>query len=268
MAPLIDHTAAQTPQQHSYKQELVTLQPQEKASKQDAPQSRIPSAYLYNSFERQTQSLASASLSGTKKENALAHSIDDDPVPIAGLSGSGEHPQSQTSGELAGGRVSPSRGPQTGCDCVNCLSIGDDINWSVWLVDRGKKPLHCRVLNCDFRFEDRNIYSKPGMERKNHERDHFAVKDALACLEHECTFKTNRWAFLLRHYTSVHCKHRQHPCPEIGCDRRGEKAFKRADKLKSHVEEVHRGKKRPRKAISSKKDKCNASKSAASDTKK
>lgn len=57
-----------------------------------------------------------------------------------------------------------------------------------------------------------------------------------------CSHKTKRWADLLRHVSTSHCsKAAIYPCSFPGCERGGGNGFPRKDKLKSHFENVHRG---------------------------
>ena len=210
----------------------------EKIKKQSSSKTSIPPACLYNNFERQTQSSASDSPLGASKKSALTHSTSDDPLHLGESPETGEYSRSPLLGVVTNGHVSALHGPKIDCDCVRCLNIGGH-----WRPPYGNEAFQCRVSGCDFDFKFTRYL-------KHHEMSHFNAGDGFACQEHDCTFKTNRWAFLLRHYSSKHCQvSREHPCPEIGCERKGEKAFKRADKLKSHLDEVHRGKKRVRKAI-------------------
>lgn len=57
-----------------------------------------------------------------------------------------------------------------------------------------------------------------------------------------CSHKSKRWGDLERHILTRHCSETaKHPCSFPGCERGGENGFPRKDKLKSHVENVHRG---------------------------
>ena len=62
------------------------------------------------------------------------------------------------------------------------------------------------------------------------------------CDSHGCSHKSKRWADLQRHVLSRHCsKPASYPCAFPGCERGGGNGFPRKDKLKSHFENVHRG---------------------------
>ena len=62
------------------------------------------------------------------------------------------------------------------------------------------------------------------------------------CDSHGCSHKSKRWADLQRHVSSSHCsKPASYPCAFPGCERGGGNGFPRKDKLKSHFENVHRG---------------------------
>lgn len=57
-----------------------------------------------------------------------------------------------------------------------------------------------------------------------------------------CSHKSKRWADLQRHILARHCSETaQYPCSFPGCERGGGNGFPRKDKLKSHFENVHRG---------------------------
>lgn len=57
-----------------------------------------------------------------------------------------------------------------------------------------------------------------------------------------CSHTSKRWADLLRHVSTSHCsKPATYPCSYPGCERGGGNGFPRKDKMKSHFENVHRG---------------------------
>ena len=248
--------------QASSRNDTPSMISEENVKEQTSWKSCIPPAYLYNSLERHIKSPASASSLVANKASATTQGTKDDPLHSRGPHESNVHLRSQLSGELADDRELSSRGRIIDCNCVRCLAI----HATYWPTENN--IYHCRICGCKAEFGPRDpVWGGPHW-RRDHEIDHFRAEGGFACQEHECIFKTSRWNFLLRHCTSKHCKCPQlHPCPEIGCDRKGEKGFKRVDKLKSHMDEVHRGKKRARKAISSK-GKANASKPVVSDAKK
>ena len=57
-----------------------------------------------------------------------------------------------------------------------------------------------------------------------------------------CSHKSKRWGDLERHILARHCSETaKYPCSFPGCERGGGNGFPRKDKLKSHFENVHRG---------------------------
>ena len=115
------------------------------------------------------------------------------------------------------------------CDCMVCLRVG--------LFPYYRYTETCRLRHCHHCSE-----TVRWGEIQKHEKSHFGHPGNYTCAEVYCQFRTSRWPDLKRHYAGKHCKNPQkHSCQVIGCKYSGENGFTRADKLKSHVKNVHKG---------------------------
>ena len=73
-------------------------------------------------------------------------------------------------------------------------------------------------------------------------RESYFTSGLYRCESHGCSHKSKRWADFQRHVSSSHCSNPAlYPCTFPGCQRGGGNGFPRKDKLKSHFENVHRG---------------------------
>lgn len=86
--------------------------------------------------------------------------------------------------------------------------------------------------------EEHRLYSLEWRLRS----DHLFRNGVYHCDSHDCAHRCKRWADLERHISTRHClKAPKYPCTFPGCERGGDNGFARKDKLKSHFENVHRG---------------------------
>lgn len=140
--------------------------------------------------------------------------------------------------------------PDQTCHCATCLDnysrdLSDVIRdgepgWTAW-------TLSCRVTGCQWTTKDEPPYWEPTKYEKlrYHETwrgraEHYGKPGEWRCREMDCKFVTKRWNDLLRHSTAKHCIKRDLKCPFLEC-KYHHVDFSRKDKLKSHVEKVHKG---------------------------
>jgi len=213
---------------------------------QDDLEKGLPRAALFHTLGRQATFLGFHSFVARKEHL--------EPALRAGSNLAGIHSQSRPMSTIrvdiltiARRLDSKIRGREaaTGCNCMNCLHLGTDT-----FINGEQGEFQCRLPNCGSIF----TINYPRTQRAKHEKFHFGVNGRYDCIQPQCVFKNKTWAVLTRHYTGKHCSvPGQHSCPETGCKYKGEKAFKRADHLRNHINEVHRGEARIRKIKPNKK---------------
>ena len=142
--------------------------------------------------------------------------------------------------------------PEQACHCATCL-VGYD-NWKtrseLW---RNGSPvltgrtLSCRVTGCQWTTESHTSpHHNDVPELLIHEgfsgrEEHYGEPGEYKCREAGCKRVTKRWEDFLRHSTSKHCiKPKDLKCPFLEC-KYHHIDFSRKDKLKSHVDKVHKG---------------------------
>ena len=147
--------------------------------------------------------------------------------------------------------------PNQACHCVTCLKSyegsHDELKWHsrdeapAWIA----RTLSCRVTGCQWTTKDedgphwfsrRTNFGKllyhEACSRRGY---HYGKPGEWRCREIDCKFVTKRWNDFLRHSTSKHCiKPRDLKCPFLEC-KYHHIDFSRKDKLKSHVDKVHKG---------------------------
>ncbi|KAM0799633.1 hypothetical protein BDR22DRAFT_890213 [Usnea florida] len=148
--------------------------------------------------------------------------------------------------------------PDQACHCATCLDgytlSHHELRWALkdeapaWTA----RTLSCRVTGCQWTTKDEPtililtnfglLIRHEGQRERHHDKG-----GKWRCLEAGCKVVTKRWMDLLRHTTSKHCiKPRDLKCPVLEC-KYHHVDFSRKDKLKSHVEKVHKGVPQPAK---------------------
>ena len=145
--------------------------------------------------------------------------------------------------------------PDQTCHCATCLRGYTHSHPELRLTSGNETPawtarkLSCRVTGCQWTSKDQSYsilgYTNFGMLLRHEgycgRAEHYGKPGEWRCREIDCKFVTKRWNDFLRHSTSKHCiKPRDLKCPVLEC-RYHHVDFSRKDKLKSHVEKVHRG---------------------------
>ena len=124
------------------------------------------------------------------------------------------------------------------CICLSCYS----------LVRYFHQPTQsCCFPGCHYRndhFSYNSRLKKYYFPVNYHEKSHYLNREGVFyfCQEENCHTLTKYWSDLKRHYTSKHCKKsKEFPCHHMGCSRGGSNGFPRKDKLKNHIDSVHKG---------------------------
>ena len=135
------------------------------------------------------------------------------------------------------------------CTCINCYFPGSAVKHDVKsFLSRDafqtccfpgcKETIHRKLRSAYEKMDHRWKYY---WEACDHERTHYLHEGKYHCREEHCRAVTTSWTDLKRHYTSKHCKKpKKFPCPHFGCNRGGDNGFPRKDKLKSHIDNVHK----------------------------
>ena len=127
-------------------------------------------------------------------------------------------------------------------DGATAAALGDSRwAWLLFVIDLQSSS--CTCLCCVLK----NI--KPDVDSRllsyyttSHIRGSYFASGLYRCESHGCSHKSKRWPDFQRHVLSRHCsKPAPYPCGFPGCQRGGGNGFPRKDKLKSHFENVHRG---------------------------
>ena len=152
--------------------------------------------------------------------------------------------------------------PDQTCRCAACLSANETPHPELRFALRGQasmwigRTLSCRVTGCQWTTKDEprlywtlNLYEALHHHEAFGRAEHYGKSGEWRCREIDCKFVTKRWNDFLRHSTSKHCiKPRDLKCPFLEC-KYHHVDFSRKDKLKSHVEKVHKGIPHPAKPI-------------------
>ena len=151
--------------------------------------------------------------------------------------------------------------PEQACHCVTCLNSYRHSRDDLRRVAGSEAPawtartLSCRVIGCQWTTEDEshrysfrtNFGTLVHHEGYGGRAEHYGKDGEYKCREIDCKCVTQRWEDFLRHSTSKHCiKPKDLKCPFLEC-KYHLIDFSRKDKLKSHVEKVHKGVSQPAK---------------------
>ena len=148
--------------------------------------------------------------------------------------------------------------PEHACTCATCLQ-GSRRWWDVkptedQVLALTGRILSCRVTGCQWTTGSHTVRLRDNYsdllfhEGRLGRKDHYGKRGEWRCREIGCKFVTKRWEDFLRHSTSKHCiKPRDLKCPVVEC-KYHHIDFSRKDKLKSHVDKVHKGTPRPGKS--------------------
>ena len=145
--------------------------------------------------------------------------------------------------------------PDQTCHCATCLDghrlSHNELRWCprdeapAWTA----RTFSCRVTGCQWTTKDEShweekrtnfgkLLNHEGYSERGH---HYGKPGEWRCPEVGCKFVTKRWKDFLRHSTSKHCiKPKDLKCPFLEC-KYHHIDFSRKDKLKSHVDKVHKG---------------------------
>ena len=133
--------------------------------------------------------------------------------------------------------------------CMNCSGIGS-ISPTICpsSADLGNGIRSCFYLGCGVTLRPTThgpkgfTYDHEAAKAfAHHERAHYKVGDRYYCLEPHCSATFGSWMDLRRHTNVRHCTTVQRfPCDVPGCKYGGTNGFKRKDKLRDHVKNVHR----------------------------
>ena len=117
-----------------------------------------------------------------------------------------------------------------------------DSRWAWLLFVTDLQSSSCTCLCCVMKNIKPAVDSRLLQVETSLIRESYFASDLYYCDSHGCSHKSKRWADLQRHVSSSHCsKPASYPCAFPGCQRGGGNGFPRKDKLKSHFENVHRG---------------------------
>lgn len=118
-----------------------------------------------------------------------------------------------------------------------------DSRWAWLLFVTDLQSSSCTCLSCVMK-DIRPAWDSSGplYDPRDEIRKSYFASGLYRCDSHGCSHKSKRWADLQRHVSSSHCsKPASYPCAFPGCQRGGGNGFPRKDKLKTHFENVHRG---------------------------
>ena len=119
------------------------------------------------------------------------------------------------------------------CACISCVDLR--------LEESSKLKVKCPMSNCVSMSKDYwNFCSRTGQDGISHHlKTHFHCSNKYRC--ESCKLDFKRWGDFLRHERTTHCLHREtYPCDIPGCEYKGERAFKRKDKLACHKKSIHK----------------------------
>ncbi|KAL9138609.1 MAG: hypothetical protein Q9175_000182 [Cornicularia normoerica] len=138
------------------------------------------------------------------------------------------------------------------CTCATCLDWYPSGSYSLPKGHRNWSfpTFACRVTGCQWTtkedVDDLNMLHKL-LKHESYwgRQDHYGKPGDYRCREVGCKFVTKRWTDFKRHSSSKHCiKPTNFECPVLGC-KYHHIGFSRKDKLKSHVDNVHKGYSQP-----------------------
>ena len=162
-----------------------------------------------------------------------------------GSTGKGRESMEVSSGTGSQEHATNDRTGTADCTCIDCCfqDPRPKIHASETL---GAKRLCCRFSGCNKMTAaySRVHYRLPKIIflPSDHEKGHYSHEGKYHCREEHCDTATKGWSDLLRHTRNKHCKKsKTFPCTHIGCSRGGENGFPRKDKLKDHINSVHKG---------------------------
>ena len=126
-------------------------------------------------------------------------------------------------------------------DGATAAALGDS-RWAWLLFVTDLQSSSCTCVSCVTKDIKPAVHSGPLVSPTSDIRLSYFASGLYRCDSHGCSHKSKRWADLQRHVSSSHCsKPASYPCSFPGCQRGGGNGFPRKDKLKSHFENVHRG---------------------------
>lgn len=138
--------------------------------------------------------------------------------------------------------------PDQACRCATCLD-GYRPHRELLRDEWTAQVLSCRVTGCQWTTKgephayanDNNFVKLLSHEGYFGRNGHYGKPGEWRCREVGCKLVTKRWDDFLRHSTSKHCiKPKDLKCPFLEC-KYHHIGFTRKDKLKSHVDKVHKG---------------------------
>ena len=126
-------------------------------------------------------------------------------------------------------------------DGATAAALGDS-RWAWLLFVTDLQSSSCTCVCCVIKNIKPDVDSGPLVSPTRDIRLSYFASGLYRCESHGCSHKSKRWADLQRHVSSSHCSRpASYPCAFPGCQRGGGNGFPRKDKLKSHFENVHRG---------------------------
>ena len=143
------------------------------------------------------------------------------------------------------------------CTCASCLShryLPQDLfKWLEKFPNTKASFFECRVPGCQWTTKDSTsssdwrtaLYYLIYHESLQGPANHYGKPGDWRCREVACKFGTKRFSDFKRHSSSKHCiKPKNLGCPVLEC-KYHQLGFTRKDKLKSHLDKVHKGNFRP-----------------------